>query len=379
MIIATFKPSDRAATISYAMGSDRKTDQPDPREPVVLQGEPVLMDQFADRWSDFAAPHLAIAASCSEQLTALEARALWLRLIDLYLPGLRAGQVATLGILHREPSLSAAARSAVHGFIGHTCLFTGRRIQPYYHGSRAAIRLEVGQEMINLSRGWTSPKDLHRARVAVAMSPGPASPARQIRANEFTHQFRLFADEDLRDPSAIRVALTHSGAEDICLSRTARGRLRANFHCLDHDGLEMPVSLVLHPDRRDHLLRGSAIRDLIGPRLHRTPEVFNRMKQALLVELAHGREELDRRHGSSDAAYGRVFDWARRLELAVPARQSQLLTEVFTRIPNLMPPIVEPSADGMTGQSWPAPGLRVAPTTLGQLGAKPKEGPAISV
>lgn len=368
MLIATFKPSDRAATVGYAMGWDRETDQPDPRAPIVLQGDPELMDQFADRYSDFMAPHLAIAASCSEQLTAMEARALWLRLIDIYLPGLRAGQVATLGILHREPALSTEARSAVHGFIGHTCLFTGRRVQPYYRRCRDAVRVELGQELINLSRGWTSPKDPHRARVAVAMSPGRASPARRIRANEFTNQFRLFADEELRDPFAIRVALAHSGAEDIRMSKTARGRLRTNFHCLDHDGMEMPVSLVLHPDRRDRLLRGSAIRNLVGPRLQRTPEVFERMKQAFLVELAHGRQELDRRHGSSDGAYDRVFDWARRLELGHRPRQAQIMTEVFTRIPNLQPPVIEESAPSLI-PSTPPPSARAH---------VPKWGPAIS-
>lgn len=346
MLIATFKSSDRAATVGYAMGWDRTETGPDPRAPLVIQGEPAMFNQFATRWSDFASPHLAIAASCSELLTPAEARALWLRLLDLYLPGMRPGQVATLGVLHQEPALTTEVRSAVHGFIGHTDLFTGRRIQPYYHGCRDARRLELGQELINLARGLTSPKDPHRARVAVASSPGPTSLARRARADVFTHQFRLFSDEDLRDPVAIGVALAHGGAEAIRFSRTGRGHLRASFRCRDHDGLEMPVNLVLHPDRRDRLLRGSAIRDLVGPRLQRTPEVFDRMKQALLVELAHGRQELDRRHSSSEAAYERVIDWARRLELGRPPRQPQIVTEVFTRIPNLRPPVIEESGLG---------------------------------
>ena len=360
MLIATFKPSDQAATVGYAMGWDRKTDQPDPRAPHILQGDPVMMDEFANGWNDFASPHLAIAASCSELLTAAEARALWLRLLDIYLPGLCAGQVATLGILHREPAFSAEARSAVHGFILHTNLVTGRRIQPYFRGCRDAVRVELGQELLNLSLGWSSPKDPSRARVAVASSPGPTSMARRIRANEFTHQFRLFSDEDLRDPTAIRVALAHSGAEAIRLSTTARGRLRASFRCQDHDGLEMPVSVVLHPDRRERLLRGSSIRALVGPRLQRTPEVFDRLKAAFLIELAHGRQELDRLHGSSDAAYDRVFDWACRLELAQP-RRLVLNAELLTCIPRITPPSCPEPQVG----AGPAPAANFPPLSLG--------------
>lgn len=344
MLIATFKASDRAASVAYAMGWDRQEPGPDPRAPQVIQGEPTMFDRFARHWSDFVAPHLAIAASCSERLTPIEARALWLRLVDLYLPGLRPGQVATLAVLHREPSLTSEARSAVHGFIGHTDLFSGRRIQPYYRGCRDARRVELGQELINLSRGWSSPKDPSRARVAVASSPGPASAERRMRAEEFTHQFRLFADEDLHDPVAIRVALAHGGAEHIRFSRTARGHLRASFRCRDRHGLEMPVSLVLHPDRRDRLLRGSAIRDVVGDRLMRTPEAFERMKQALLVELDHGRQALAHRHGSSATAYDRVVAWANGLELAQP-RRLQLNAELISHIPSLRPPqVAEPSA-----------------------------------
>ncbi|MDP2322426.1 MAG: hypothetical protein Q8N51_00155, partial [Gammaproteobacteria bacterium] len=69
MLIATFKSSDQAATVGYALGWDRKSAEADPRAPRVLQGDPVMMDQFANEWSDFASPHLAIAASCSEELT----------------------------------------------------------------------------------------------------------------------------------------------------------------------------------------------------------------------------------------------------------------------------------------------------------------------
>lgn len=367
MLIATFKSSDQAATVGYALGWDRKSAEADPRAPRVLQGDPVMMDQFANEWSDFAAPHLAIAASCSEELTAAEAHELWLNLVDIYLPGLRPGQVATLGILHREPALSAEARSAVHGFIGLTDLFTGRRVQPYFHGSRDAMRVELGQELINLAQGRTSPKDPSKARVAVASSPGPGSTARRAWANKFTSQFRLFSDEDLRDPTAIRVSLAHGGAEDIRLSTTARGHLRASFRCRDHDGLEMPVSVVLHPDRRERLLRGSSIRDLIGPRLQRTPEVFTRLKLAFLAELALGRQELDRRHGSSDTAYDRVVAWARGLELAQP-RRPKLMSEVFAHIPTLNPPVVEEFAG--------SPDQPVLPPVLGASG--PNGAPAIS-
>ena len=140
MLVATFKSSDRAASVGYAMGWDRQEIGTDPRVPLVVQGEPEMFDRFASRWSDFASPHLAIAASCSEQLTPAEARALWLRLIDLYFPGMRPGQVATLGVLHREPALTTDVRSAVHGFLGHTDLFSGRRVQPYYRGCRDARR-----------------------------------------------------------------------------------------------------------------------------------------------------------------------------------------------------------------------------------------------
>lgn len=347
MLIVTFKKHEQAFTVSYAMGWDRKTSEPDSRQPRVLQGEPVMFDQFDHAWSDFASPHLAIAATCSEELTPAEAHELWLRLIDIYLPGLCPGQVATLGVLHRESALFADARSAVHGFFGLTNLLTGRRIQPYYHDSRDAKRVELGQELLNLSHGWTSPKDPAKARVAVASSPGPGSTTRRAWANGFTNQFRLFSDEDLRDPTAIRVSLAHSGAQDIRLSTTTRGHLRASFHCRDHTGRDLPVSVVLHPDRRERQLLGSAIRDLIGPRLQRTPEVFTRLKEAFLVELAHGREELDRRHGSSGQAYDRVITWARGLELA-QARVPKSIDEVFERVPTLQPPMV---VDGAASSS----------------------------
>jgi len=368
MLIATFKSSDQAATVGYVMGWDRKSTEADPRAPRVLQGDPVMMDQFANEWSDFTAPHLAIAASCSEELAAAEAHELWLRLLDIYMPGRRPGQYATLGVLHRESALCAEARSAVHGLIGHTCLFTGRRVQPYFHHSHDAMRVELGQELINLSQGWSSPKDPAKARVAVASSPGPGSTARRAWANKFTSQFRLFSDEDLRDPTAIRVSLAHSGAHDIRLSTTTRGHLRASFRCRDHDGLEMPVSVVLHPDRRERQLLGSAIRDLIGPRLQRTPEVFARLKEAFLVELAHGREELDRRHGSSDVAYDRVITWAQGLALP-QARVPKSITEVFDRVPTLLPPMV---VDGAVTSS----GLPLLPADPGA--SAPQGDPAIS-
>ncbi|MSU19231.1 MAG: hypothetical protein EXS34_04565 [Lacunisphaera sp.] len=368
MLIATFNKHEEAFTVGYAMDSDRKPGEPDLHQPLVLQGDPVMFDQFDHAWNDFASPHLAIAASCSEKLAPAEARELWLRMIDIYLPGLCPGQVATLGVHHRESALFADARSAVHGFIMLTNLLTGRRIQPYYHDSRDAIRVELGQELLNLSHGWTSPKDPAKARVAVASSPGPGSTTRRAWATSFTDQFRLFSDEDLRDPTAIRVSLAHSGAQDIRLSTTTRGHLRASFHCRDHTGRDLPVSVVLHPDRRERQLLGSAIRDLIGPRLQRTPEVFTRLKEAFLVELAHGREELDRRHGSSDPAYDRVITWARGLELA-QARVPKSITEDFGKILPLRPPMV---MDGAVTSS-------VLPLFPADPGASAPQGdPAIS-
>jgi hypothetical protein len=342
MLIATFKSSDKAYTVDYAMGWNRKSDAPDRREPYVLQGEPAMMDHYARNWNDFASPYLAIAASCSERLDVAQSFEFWTRLRDLYLPGLRPGQLATLGVHHRESSLFADSRSAVHGFIGRTCLYTGRFFQPYYHGSRDAYRVELGQELLNLSQGWSSPKDPGKARVAVGSGQGPGKAEQQARIVEFTQQFRLFSDEDLHDRDAIGVALMHGGAWNIKFTTTKRGYLRISFRCRDHHGLEMTMNIVLHPDRREKQLEGSMLRELIGPRLRRTPELFARMKAAFLTELAFGREELDRRLGSSALAYDRVMTWANGLELAQPNRPERI-TEVFDRIPLLRAPVFEES------------------------------------
>lgn len=312
MLTKTAKPGSDAYDIPYIMGWDRSVDS---RQPVVLQGDPKEFQQHG-LMCPYTTPHWAGMLCFEERLSPDSATAIYDLFSGAVLPGARTGQFSQLGVLHREPGrVLGRYRSAIHFMISHVDLLNDRRVQPSWKSDRP--RLELFQELLNLSWGFASPKDPARAR-AVTVTTQPRTAPRVAQAQAIAAAVRQLDEAALRDPALVTSVVRAHGALAIEIDTTRSGRMGIQFKCPASDEGTMEVRMIVDPDRLVRQLARSSIRALIGERYERTPALFERLREAFLVELELGRRRHERRHGFSEQAYTEMVDWTLLSKLAMP-------------------------------------------------------------
>src|ERR1035437_577311 len=363
MLTQWFPEGTEAYTVGYGVGWG-KTD--DPRRPQVLLGDPELFYHHAQR-SPYSPAHFAFALCFEELLPPPEALAVFTRMVDAMVVGRRIGAIDLLAIQHWEPGPTGARdRTAVHGYISSTDFYRGRRLQLFERQS--GYRIELAQELINQSSPYGSPKDPDKARV-ITVTTRPRTPARIEVADRFKAAVRL-RGADQHSPDMLVTTLRASGAGRVEVDSGRPGRLAASFGCQTPDGEEMRARVLIRPGQQELLMRGSALRLLLGNRYERSPEVFEKMRNEFLTQAAQAMVLYDKKHGADPRHFARVMDWAHGLDLPV-----------------LAPPVLQPRSqteDRAPGDKVTAPRsispritedeFRIqplAPPGVGEIGAPP--------
>jgi|GEM_PF-5136959 len=336
MLIRYFPAETKANTVAYAAGFDRDED---PRKPHVLHGDPVVFQRHVER-SPYAQTHTAFALCFEEELKPAEALLVFNEMVDVMVVGRRVGATSLLAIQHAEPGPRGGRdRTAVHGFVGTTDHLRGRRIESWFQ--RSGYRIELAQELINLSHPFSSPKDPARAR-AVVVSTKPRTPDRLAITARVKDAIGRVGD-GLLTPAMLRGIVSGLGLEPTEVEENG-DRLATAFTCRLPGGEVMRGRVVVSPWRKDLSMKRSKLRVLLGQRFERTPETFDLLRAEFLTQCSQAYQIYDQKHGGGPRSLRRVFDWAHRLEFTAPENRissPELVREISGDL--VRPPVIDDS------------------------------------